>query len=83
LPPARRRQPQRRAGRDGADPARRAGQRAQRRLAVRHADVFAPFTSAGGARFLDNVGAWMAVEPAIDFTAGMPYALGRLMEQGA
>jgi endoglucanase len=47
-----------------------------------HADVFAPFTGDDGARFLDNVGAWMAVEPAIDFTAGLPYALARMIDQG-
>jgi hypothetical protein len=26
-----------------------------------------------------NVGAWMSVEPAIDFTAGVPLALARVM----
>jgi len=43
------------------------------------ADTFGRFTSAGGARYLDNVGAWMSVEPAIDFTAGVPFALARVI----
>lgn len=30
-------------------------------------------------RYLDNVGAWMSVEPAIDFTAGVPFALSRVI----
>ena len=32
-----------------------------------------------GARSLDNVGAWMSVAPAIDFTAGVPLAVARAM----
>jgi endoglucanase len=43
------------------------------------ADTFGRFTSAAGARYLDNVGAWMSVEPAIDFTAGVPMALARVI----
>jgi endoglucanase len=43
------------------------------------ADTFGPFTGSGGARYLDNVGAWMSVEPAIDFTAGVPLALARVI----
>jgi endoglucanase len=42
-------------------------------------DTFGRFTSPGGARYLDNVGAWMSVEPAIDFTAGVPFALARVI----
>jgi hypothetical protein len=42
-------------------------------------DAFARFTGADGARFQDNVGAWMSVEPAIDFTAGVPLALAGVM----
>ena len=42
------------------------------------ADTFGPFTGSDGARYLDNVGAWMSVEPAIDFTAGVPFALARV-----
>jgi endoglucanase len=43
------------------------------------ADTFGPFTGNDGARYLDNVGAWMSVEPAIDFTAGVPLALARVI----
>jgi endoglucanase len=43
------------------------------------ADTFGRFTGSGGARYLDNVGAWMSVEPAIDFTAGVPLALARVI----
>jgi endoglucanase len=43
------------------------------------ADTFGAFTGANGARVLDNVGAWMSVEPAIDFTAGVPLALARVI----
>jgi hypothetical protein len=43
------------------------------------ADPFGRFTSSGAARYLDNVGAWMSVEPAIDFTAGVPLALARVI----
>jgi endoglucanase len=43
-------------------------------------DAFARFTGANGARFQDNVGAWMSVEPAIDFTAGVPLALAALID---
>jgi endoglucanase len=43
------------------------------------ADTFGRFTGSDGARYLDNVGAWMSVEPAIDFTAGVPLALARVM----
>jgi len=39
-------------------------------------DTFARFTGQGG-RFRDNVGAWMSVEPAIDFTASLPLVLSR------
>jgi endoglucanase len=42
-------------------------------------DPFSVFTGAQGARVQDNVGAWMSVEPAIDFTAGTPLALSRLI----
>ncbi len=42
-------------------------------------DPFGRFTSSAGARYLDNVGAWMSVEPAIDFTAGVPLALARVI----
>jgi endoglucanase len=43
------------------------------------ADAFGRFTGSDGARYLDNVGAWMSVEPAIDFTAGVPLALARVI----
>jgi endoglucanase len=43
------------------------------------ADTFGPFTGSDGARYLDNVGAWMSVEPAIDFSAGVPFALSRVI----
>jgi hypothetical protein len=43
------------------------------------ADTFGRFTGSDGARYLDNVGAWMSVEPAIDFTAGVPLALARVI----
>ena len=39
-------------------------------------DAFARFTGQD-ARVLDNVGAWMSVEPAIDFTASVPLTLSR------
>ncbi len=42
-------------------------------------DRYLRFTGDNGARFQDNVGAWMSVEPAIDFTAMMPLALSRLV----
>jgi hypothetical protein len=41
-------------------------------------DTFARFTG-HDARVLDNVGAWMSVEPAIDFTASVPLTLSRYM----
>jgi endoglucanase len=39
-------------------------------------DSFARFTG-HEARFRDNVGAWMSVEPAIDFTSSVPLTLAR------
>ncbi len=42
-------------------------------------DAFARFTGAQGARYQDNVAAWMSVEPAIDFTAAVPLALSLVM----
>jgi endoglucanase len=39
-------------------------------------DFFSRFTGRD-ARVLDNVGAWMSVEPAIDFTCAVPLALSR------
>jgi len=35
--------------------------------------------SGQGARFRDNVGAWMSVEPAIDFTSSVPLTLARVV----
>jgi endoglucanase len=51
-----------------------------RRCPAAGGDAFARFTGANGARFQDNVGAWMSVEPAIDFTAGVPLALGDVID---